>query len=51
MPFDNYSGDWLGTQSAVIIAIFTSGFYRVKMDEITLKHKLDFIFRHYALSF
>jgi drug/metabolite transporter (DMT)-like permease len=37
MPFDNYSGDWLGT-IAVVLAIFTSGFYRVKMDEITIKH-------------
>ncbi len=42
MPFDNYSGDWLGT-IAVIIAIFTSGFYRVKMDEITLKHSPIYI--------
>lgn len=42
MPFDNYSGDWLGT-IAVTIAIFTSGFYRVKMDEITLKHSPIYI--------
>jgi len=42
MPFDNYSGDWLGT-IAIIIAIFTSGFYRVKMDEITLKHNSIYI--------
>ncbi len=37
MPFDNYSGDWVGAV-AVLIAIFSSGLYRVKMDEITLKH-------------
>lgn len=37
MPFDNFSGDWVGTL-AVFIAIFSSGFYRVKMDEITLEH-------------
>ncbi len=36
MPFEHYSGDWLGVM-AIIIAVFSSGFYRVKMDEITSK--------------
>jgi len=42
MPFDNYSGDWLGTV-AVLIAVFSSGFYRVKMDQITSKHNSIYV--------
>ncbi len=42
MPFDNFGGDWLGT-AAVIIAIFSSGFYRVKMDQITSNHNSIYI--------
>jgi drug/metabolite transporter (DMT)-like permease len=38
MPLgESFTGDWVGT-IAVFIAIFSSGFYRVKMDEITRDH-------------
>lgn len=42
MPFDNFSGDWLGT-GAILIAVFSSGFYRVKMDEITRVHNSVYV--------
>ncbi len=42
MPLDNYSGDWLGT-IAVLIAVFSSGFYRVKMDQITSDHNAIYV--------
>jgi drug/metabolite transporter (DMT)-like permease len=43
MPFgESFSGDWVGA-TAVFVAIFSSSFYRVKMDEITRDHNSIYI--------
>lgn len=43
MPLgESFSGDWLGA-IAVFVAIFSSSFYRVKMDEITRDHNSIYI--------
>ncbi len=43
MPFgESFSGDWVGA-IAVFVAIFSSGFYRIKMDEITRDHDSIYI--------
>lgn len=47
MPFEHYSGDWIGVV-AIIIAVFSSGFYRVKMDAVTSDYDSIYVS---ALSF
>ena len=43
MPLgESFSGDWIGA-IAVFVAIFSSSFYRVKMDEITRDHNSIYI--------